>query len=67
MKWTMIRPGVVRLTFDNGTFVAEFGYEGKKMLTAVNRGGTATFDLDGIEAKARELEAQGITHATVTD
>ncbi len=64
MRWFLVRPGIIRLTYDNGAFVAEFGYEGRKLLTAVNRGGTAVFDLEQIESEARQLVAKGITSAT---
>lgn len=65
MRWELVRPGVVRLTYSNGAFAGEYGYEGVKMLRTVTRGGTAEFDLAQIEAKAREMVAKGVTSAVV--
>lgn len=64
MKWELVRPGVVRLVYDNGAFLAEYNYAERVML-GVNRRGTATFDLDRIEHEARAMVAKGITTAKV--
>lgn len=66
MKWELVRPGVVRLVYDNGAFLAEYDYDNRTML-GVNRRGTATFDLEHIERKARTMVAKGITSAKVGD
>lgn len=66
MKWELVRPGVVRLVYDNGAFLAEYDYDNRTML-GVNRRGTATFDLERIELEARALVGRGITSAKVGD
>jgi hypothetical protein len=65
MRWTLIRPGVIRLVYENGAFFAEYRI-GDRRLLGVNRGGTVEFDLAQVEEEAKSLMAQGVTTAVVT-
>lgn len=53
----MVRPGVLRFTYENGSFFAEYTIDGRKLL-GVHRGGTVEFDLPQIEREAQTQPAQ---------
>jgi hypothetical protein len=54
MKWTMVRPNVLRITYDNGAFYCEYDVKSRVQLTK-NRGNAERLDLAQVEREAQTL------------